>query len=243
VLRAVTKSATTPATVEDIPRVLRDALALARTPPFGPVGVEIPSDMMSTFIPPAALARLQASPPLPLPPMKAGNELRAARPSRPQPDAEYAECVRQEAFALCAAIDEVMLQALIVSDPGQCSALAAPLMRTHDVLLLPAVGFAIPTAIGGALVRARDAKEGEPPQPVVVFADVQTLLMTGPELTTAVTENLQLLLIVPTRAVSDAIASADDPQLLPMILIVGESHSRHADRVCLILIDRTGLRF
>ena len=59
----MTKSATTPATVEDIPRVLRDALALARTPPFGPVGVEIPSDMMSTFIPPAALARLQASPP------------------------------------------------------------------------------------------------------------------------------------------------------------------------------------
>ena len=203
----MTKSATTPATVEEIPRVLRDALQLARTPPFGPVGVEIPSDMMSAYVAPAALAMLQASPAPPLPPLQAGTELRAARPSRPQPVAEYAEGMRQEASSLCAAIDEALPRALVVSDPGQCSGLAAPLMRTHDVLLPPqdaAVGFAIPTAIGAALVRARDAKEGELPQAVVVFADVQTLLMTGPELTTAATENLQLLLIVPTRAVSDA---------------------------------------
>ncbi|KAL1511784.1 hypothetical protein AB1Y20_005070 [Prymnesium parvum] len=198
VLGAVTKAATTPKSVEEIPRVLREALRVALTPPYGPVAVEIPSDMLSTFVPASELAKLQSASRLPLPTM--APRLPSDSPVLPRHD----EALAADSKALYSAVsDECREKLVVVSDPGLCSGLAAPLGERHELLLPPqdaAVGFAIPTAIGAALVRARGSTPGTPAPPVLAIVDAQALLMTGAELTTAATERLQLILLVPTWA-------------------------------------------
>ena len=109
---------------------------------------------------------------------------------------------------------------VLVCDPGLCSALAAPLCpgadpavslggRQWKVLLAEqsaCVGYAVPAAIGAALARVRQGsrQSGEGGSsfsaPVTVLSDPQALLMTGPELTTAATERLPLMVVVPSYA-------------------------------------------
>lgn len=100
----------------------------------------------------------------------------------------------------------------VVCDPGACSGLGSALAEHHRLILPPqeaAIGYAIPTAIGVALAenRERAGAGGSNVAPVVVLADPQALLMTGPELTTAAREKLPLLIIVP---VSSAVNGSAD---------------------------------
>ena len=215
ILRPVTKLAIAPASDGEIEDVLRRAVRVATTPPYGPVGVEMPSDMMGDFI----SGSLPAGKP-PRPPTS--NAMRTdTRPTDPLPvplmdalDAN-AHALAAAAPLLCAALNAAIdADATFAADPGPCSALLAQLSGRR--LLRPpphaSVGYAVPTAIGAALFEARargDAASAG--APVVALSDPQALLMTGPELTTAANERLPLLILVP--AIGRASGAAPPPFL------------------------------
>ena len=219
-LRPYCKTVSAPSVDTEIEAALRQAVRTATTPPYGPVAVEIASDLMGAYVS-AACAPAPSS---------------AARPSRelplnvrgvPAPSPAQADVLAasEAATPLCAALcaahgagapsanalelsdDEPLL---LTCDPGACSALAAPLCSNRRApvggsrqwrVLWPdqeaCVGFAVPAAIGAALAQSRAARAS---RPVTALADMQALLMTGPELTTAATERLPLVVVVPSFA-------------------------------------------
>ena len=178
ILRPVTKLAIAPAADVEIERVLRRAVRLATTAPYGPVAVEIPvsscsvrsehpraskafgSHACSSHCPQSDMMGDAVNFPQP-----------AAQPQRPItshsertvaatcPLSSDVAAMARAAPPLCAALRALLAEkSLLVCDPGPCSGLVAALENHHRLLLPPqraSVGYAVPTAIGAALYEAK----------------------------------------------------------------------------------------
>jgi thiamine pyrophosphate-dependent acetolactate synthase large subunit-like protein len=223
--------------------IFRDATRLATTAPYGPVAVELPSDLMGT-----AAGNTPLSLGAPRPPTTLSARPKAASAQRI--DAAWASACQAAGATLCAGLAaSLAAQRPIVCDAGACSLMLSDLTKSDTSFQVhtpvnkqACLGFAVPAAIGVALVEARaaakaahDGAAATLPRSVVVLADAQALLMTGCELTTAATEGLPLVIIVPTYPTAHAEDDAAPPflfgqavELEPFAKAFGFPFLRHA---------------
>jgi acyl transferase domain-containing protein/thiamine pyrophosphate-dependent acetolactate synthase large subunit-like protein/acyl-CoA synthetase (AMP-forming)/AMP-acid ligase II/NAD(P)-dependent dehydrogenase (short-subunit alcohol dehydrogenase family)/acetyltransferase-like isoleucine patch superfamily enzyme len=205
---------------EEIPSLILRAAILAQTSPYGPVGIELPSDMLEATHPfcSPSFADLQA--------LEKCTKL-CVRPRRAVALAPNGGVKGSSgaAAAWAAAIGALAEDHVIVSDSDSAvgSLLGEAAIQPSSAFHSSSISFSVPAAIGCAAAG----------KSTIALVNPRSMLMAGLELITAAAAQLPLVLIVPSEGVDGQgeVQNLGEAFGIPSIVIGKENALQEPDKI------------